>query len=148
MTLITAPWPFAQQGINIMGPLPIGRKQYKFLIVTIDYFTKWIEAEPTKTIIEAKIANFEWKNVVCRFGIPNIIISDNGKYFDNSKFQIFCQDLGIKINYSSLRHPQAKGQIEVMNRSLLKIFKTRPKGANGAQLEELPNVLRGQRGHG
>ena len=69
-----------------MGPLPIGRKQFKFLIVAIDYFTKWVEAEPTAMIIEAKITSFVWKNVVCRFGIPNVIISNNGKQFDNPKF--------------------------------------------------------------
>ena len=50
MTPITTPCPFAQWGIEIMKPLPIGRKQYKFLIVAIDYFTKRVEAEPITTI--------------------------------------------------------------------------------------------------
>ena len=57
-TSTTTPWPFAQWGIDIMGPLPIGRKQYNFLIVTIDYFTKWVEAEPAAMITEAKITSF------------------------------------------------------------------------------------------
>ena len=70
---------FYRYSSNIMGPLPIGRKQFKFLIVTIDYFTKWVEAEPTATIAEAKITSFIWKNIVYRFRIPNIIISDNGR---------------------------------------------------------------------
>ena len=69
-----------------MGPLPIGRKQYKFLIVAIDYFAKWVEVEPIAMITKAKIISFVWKNVVCRFGIPNVIISDIGKQFDNPKF--------------------------------------------------------------
>ena len=73
-----------------MGPLPIGKKQYKFLIVAINYFMKWVEAEPTVTITEAKITSFVWKNVVCRFSIPNVIISGNGKRFNNPKFQKFC----------------------------------------------------------
>ena len=50
MTPITTPWPFAQWGIEIMKALLIGRKQYKFLIVAIDYFTKRVEAEPITTI--------------------------------------------------------------------------------------------------
>ena len=58
MTPITAPWPFVQWGIDIMGPLPIGRKQYKFLIIIINYITKWVEAEPIATITEAKITSF------------------------------------------------------------------------------------------
>ena len=102
---------------------------------------KWVKAEPTTMTTEAKITSFVWKNIVCRFGIPNVIISNNGKYFDNPKFQKFCQDLGIKNHYYSPTHPQANGQIEVTNRSLLKINKTRFDGAKGAWPEELPNIL-------
>ena len=54
---------------------------------------------------------------------------DNGKQFDNFGFQKFCKDLGVKNHYSSLRHPQANGQVEVTNKSLLKIIKTWLEGA-------------------
>ena len=124
-----------------MRPLPIGRKRYKFLIVAIDYFIIWIEAEPTTTITKAKITSFVWKNIICRFDIPNVIISNNGKQFDNPKFWKFCQDLGIKNHYSSPRHPQANNQKEVTNKSLLKIIKTRLEGAKGASPEKLLNVV-------
>ena len=73
-----------------MGPFLVGRMQFRFFNIAIDYFTKWVKAEPVATIIEAKIRSFVWKNIVCRFGIPNTIISDNGKQFDNPKFQKFC----------------------------------------------------------
>ena len=78
MTMITSPWPFAQWGIDIISPLPIGKGQVRFLLVAIDYFTKWVEAEALATITEARIKNFFWKNIICRFGIPLTIISDNG----------------------------------------------------------------------
>ena len=78
MTAITSPWPFSQWGIDIVGPLPIGKGQVRFLLVVIDYFTKWVEAEALATITEARIKNFVWKNIICRFGIPLTIISDNG----------------------------------------------------------------------
>ena len=61
-----------------MGPLPLGKKQVKFLVVAIDYFTKWVEIGPLAVITEARIQHFVWRNLVCRFGIPRIIISDNG----------------------------------------------------------------------
>ena len=77
--MITSPWPFAQWGIDIVGLLPLGKGQVKFLLVAIDYFTKLVEVETLATIMEARIQNFVWKNIICRFGIPLTIISDNGQ---------------------------------------------------------------------
>ena len=78
--------------------------------MAIDYFTKWVEAEPMTSIIEAKVTSFVWENIICKYGVPHVIISNNGKQFDNPKFQKFCHDLGVKNHYSSPRHPQANGQ--------------------------------------
>ena len=88
-----------------MGPLPQGKRQMKFLLVAIDYFTKWIEAEALATIIEAKVQNLVWKNIVYRFRIPRTIISDNGRQFDSHGFKSFSLSLGIKNKYSSPGHP-------------------------------------------
>ena len=60
-----------------MGPFPLRKKQLRFLIIAIDYFTKWVEAELVTTITEANITSFVWKNIICRFGVPHVIISDN-----------------------------------------------------------------------
>ena len=78
LTAISSPWPFAQWGIDIVGPLPQGKGQVKFLLVVINYFTKWVEAEAVAKIMEARIQSFVWKNIICRFRIPLTIISDNG----------------------------------------------------------------------
>ncbi|XP_030924640.1 uncharacterized protein LOC115951610 [Quercus lobata] len=75
------------------------------------------------------------------FGILRMIISDNGRQFDSHGFRSFCSNLGIKNKYSSPRHPQANRQIEVTNRTLLKIIKSRLMGAKGAWPKELPSVL-------
>ncbi|XP_030932161.1 uncharacterized protein LOC115957947 [Quercus lobata] len=75
------------------------------------------------------------------FGIPSTIISDNGRQFDSQGFREFCSSLGIKNQFSSLGHPQANGQTEVTNRTLLKIIKTKLDEAKGAWPEELPIVL-------
>ena len=114
-----------------MGPFPLVVRQLKFLVVGIDYFIKWMEAETLATIMEKNIRNFVWRNIICRYGIPRVIVSDNGKQFDNSAFRDFCSELGIKNHYSSPAHPQANRQVEVTNRSLLKIIKTRFEGAKG-----------------
>jgi hypothetical protein len=70
-----------------------------------------------------------------------VLVSDNGKQFDNPRFRQFSQELGIHNHYSSPGHPQANGQVEVMNRSLLKLIKTRLEGAKGLWPEELPSIL-------
>ena len=62
-----------------MGPLPQGKKQVRFLLIVIDYFTKWVEAEALATITKAKVRSFVWKSIVCRFRIPRTIILDNGR---------------------------------------------------------------------
>ena len=112
-----------------------------FLLIAINYFTKWVEAEALATITVAKVQNFVWKNIVCRFEIPRKITSNNGRHFDSHRFRSFCTNLGIKNKYSSLGHPQANGQTEVINRTMLKIIKTQLVGAKKAWPEELPSVL-------
>ena len=124
-----------------MGLFLMAIRQLKFLVVGIDYFTKWVEAEALATISKKNIRNFVWRHIICRYGIPKVLISDNEKQFDNSAFKDFCSELGIKNHYSSSAHPQANGQVEVTNQSLLKIIKTRLEGAKGIWPDKLPSVL-------
>ena len=141
LTPMMAPWPFAQWDLVIMGPFPIGTRQMKFLVVGTDYFTKWVEAEALASITQHNVKNFVWKNIVCRFGVPRVLVSDNGRQFDNALFKDFCEHFGIQNHYSSPAHLQANGQAEVANRSLLKIIKTRLEGAKGVWPDKLPGVL-------
>ena len=82
-----------------------------------------------------------WKNIVCRFGVLKVLLSDNGRQFDNTLFRDYCAHFGIQNHYSSPAHSQANGQAEVANRSLLKIIKSRLEGVKGVWLDELPGVL-------
>ena len=104
-------------------------------MVGIDYFTKWVEAEALATITEKNVRRFVWRNIICRYEIPRVLVSDNNAFRD------LCSKLGIKNHYSSPAHPQADGQVEVTNRSLLKIIKTRLEGAKGIWLDKLPSIL-------
>ncbi|GJQ91605.1 reverse transcriptase domain-containing protein [Tanacetum coccineum] len=79
LTPITAPWLFYKWGIDIAGPFPEGPGKVKFLIVALDYFTKWIEAKAVATITGNQVKTFVWDNIVCRFSLPREIISDNGQ---------------------------------------------------------------------
>ena len=68
----------------------------KFLVVGIDYFTKWVEAEPLANITQQNIKNFVWKNILCRFGLPKVLVSDHGRQFDNTTFKDFVRTLEFK----------------------------------------------------
>ena len=113
----------------------------KFLVVGINYFTKWVEAEPMVRIIEQNVRKFAWKNVICRFGILRVLILNNERQFDNTPFRDFCKQLGIRNHYSLPFHPHVNGKVEVANRSLLKIVKTRLEGVKGIWPDELSSVL-------
>ena len=141
LTSVTSPWPFQQWGLDILGPLPIGKGQCKFIIVAVDYFTKWAEAEPLAPITEQKIRNLVWRSIICRFGIPRALVSNNGKQFDNPKFRDFCAKLRIKNYYSSLVNPQSNGQAEVTIRTLKAALKTKLEDLKGKWAEYLPEVL-------
>ena len=77
----------------------------KFLVVGIDYFTKWVKAEPLANITQQIVKNFVWKNIVCGFGMSKVLVSDNGRQFDNTLFKDFCAHFGIQNHYSSTAHP-------------------------------------------
>ena len=134
-------WPFAQWSLDILGHFLIGTRQMKFLVVGIDYFIKWVEEEPLASITQQNVKNFVWKNIMCRFRVPRVLVSDNRRQFDNALFKKICEHFGIQNHYSSPTHPQANGQAEIANRSLLKIIKTCLEGAKGVWPDELPGVL-------
>ncbi|GKB23730.1 reverse transcriptase domain-containing protein [Tanacetum coccineum] len=141
LTPITAPWPFYKWGIDIAGPFPEGPGKVKFLIVAMDYFTKWIEAKAVATITGNQVKKFVWDNIVCRFGLPGEIVSDNGKQFSDNPFKDWCDKLNITQRFASVKHPQSNGLVERANRSLGEGIKARLGEGNKNWIEELPHVL-------
>ncbi|KAL0439549.1 UNVERIFIED_CONTAM: hypothetical protein Slati_2437900 [Sesamum latifolium] len=132
LTTMLSPCPFMQWGVDIVGPFPLAVGQRKFLLVAIDYFTKWVEAEPLARITEGEVMKFIWKNIVCHFGIPREIISDNDRQFQGRR---------IQERFTIMAHPQANGQVEVTNRILVQGLKRRLERVGGNWTEELTSVL-------
>ena len=73
-------------------------------MVSIDYFTKWIEVEPLANIMDVDVKMFVWKNVVTWFEIPHTLISNNGLQFDSKAFRRYCCDMGISNRYFTLAY--------------------------------------------
>nr|GEV59086.1 reverse transcriptase domain-containing protein [Tanacetum cinerariifolium] len=105
LTPITTPWPFYKWGIDIAGPFPEGPRKVKFLIVAMDYFTKWIEAKAVATITGNQVKKFVWDNIVCHFGLLGEIVLDNGKQFSDNPFKDWCENLNITQRFALMKHP-------------------------------------------
>ncbi|KAK4410118.1 hypothetical protein Sango_0084800 [Sesamum angolense] len=100
-----------------------------------------VEAEPLAKISEKEVIKFLWRNIVCRFGIPRAIISNNGTQFLGNKLKEWCKGLAIKQFFTSVSNPQVNGQTKVTNRTILQHLKTRLGTAKRAWVDELPSVL-------
>lgn len=84
---------------------------------------------------------FVWNNIVYRCGILYRIISDNGKQFVENSFKSWCKELEIKQSFTSVVHPQANGQVEVTNRTIVLGLKTKLDQAKGEWIQYLPHIL-------
>ena len=111
--------------MDILGPLPQSARRAKYVRVAIDYFTKWIEAKPLVRITGKEVKKFTWENIVCRFGLPRIIVTDNGTQFVNDPFKKWCEQLHIQQINTAVAHAQANGLVEAANKSLMNGIKTR-----------------------
>ena len=117
----------------------VGNKKY--LLVCTDYFTKWVEIEPLANIRDVDVKRFIWKNIITRFGVPYVLISDNGLQFNSKAFRKYCSDLGINNRYSTPAYPQGNGLAEAINKVIVNGLKKRLEDTKGKWIEELPHVL-------
>ena len=102
---MSSPWPFYKWGIDIVGPSPLATGQRKFILVATYYFTKWEKTETYAQIKATQLMQSVQKNIVCRFGVPHSIISNNGPQFISKPFQQFCIEYRIKNVYFTPRYP-------------------------------------------
>ncbi|XP_057808571.1 uncharacterized protein LOC131023046 [Salvia miltiorrhiza] len=141
MGVMYAVCPFDKWGIDIVGKLPTAPGGKCFLIVAVDYFSKWVEAEAVAKIDEVTVERFIWRNICCRYGVPRIIVSDNGTQFTGQTIEDFCDRMDITQHFVSVAHPQANGQVELANRSICEGIKKRLNQSKRKWVEELDTVL-------
>ncbi|WOG87731.1 hypothetical protein DCAR_0206962 [Daucus carota subsp. sativus] len=111
--------------MDLVGPLPKCSGQKQFLIVAIDYFTKWVEAKPLARIREVEVIHFFMESIVFRFGVPRIIVTDNGSQFTGKDFEEALAQLKISHIKSLVAYPQANGQVEITNKAIMQGIKKR-----------------------
>jgi hypothetical protein len=102
-------------GLDLLGPLPPAQGNLKYVVVAVEYFSKWIEAKPLATITSVTVQKFFWQNIVCRFCVSKAITVCNGTQFDDETFKDFCDRISTNIHFASVRHPESNGLVERAN---------------------------------
>ena len=91
------------RGIDVIGPIePKASNGHRFILVAIDYFTKWVEEVTFKSVTKKVVVDFIHFNIICRFVIPKVIISDNAANLNSHLMQEVCYQFKIE-NQNSLR---------------------------------------------
>lgn len=124
-----------------MGPLLMAVGRVKFYIVAVDYFTKWAEASLLATITEQQCRRFVWKQIVCRFGLPEHLITDNARQFEARPWVEFCKMYAIRHTTSFVAYPQANGQAENLIRTIMDGLKKCMLAFGTSWAENLPYIL-------
>ena len=116
--------PFNQWGLDIIGEIiPHSSKQHRYILMATDYFTKWVEAVPLKTVNSENITEFIDQFIITRFGLPTALMFDNASYFSGNAMTEFALKRGFKLNYSANYYPQGNGLAESTNKNLIRIIK-------------------------
>ena len=113
--IVSQPWHTI--GIDIMEPFPPTPRQKRFLLVIVDYFTRWVELFALRQTTATHMTNIVVDEIVCPYGVPRYILSDNGPQFVSQLFNTICNSLDISRKLTANYHPQSN-MTEHVNRTL------------------------------
>ena len=123
LNVISSPWPFAMWGMDVIGPIePKASNGHRFILVAIDYFTKWVEASSYANVTRNVVIKFVKNNLICRYGLPNKLITDNGTNLNNKGMKELCDKFKIEHHNSSPYRPKMNGAVEAANKNIKKII--------------------------
>src|ERR1044071_1669824 len=109
---------FQRWGIDIVGPLLMTEDGNRYIIVAINYFSKWTEARPLRHANAILVATFIYEEIICRYRPPTVIQSDQDTHFINQVIKQLTERFRIKHSISSAYHSQSNGLVERFNRTL------------------------------
>jgi transposase InsO family protein len=115
--------PFLKWGIDFMTCHPHSAGGHGYIIVAIDYFTKWVEAMPTFDNTGKTASLFIFNHVIARFGVPQAIVTDHGSHFRNFMVFKLTEKLGLRHDNSMPYYPQANGQVKAINKVLITMLR-------------------------
>ena len=123
LNVLSAPWPFSMWGLDVIGPIePKASNGHRFILVAIDYFTKWVEAASYPNVTRNVIQKFIKRDLICRYGLPERIVTDNATNFNNKMMTEMCEQFKIKHHNSVPYRPKMNGAVEAANKNIKKII--------------------------
>jgi hypothetical protein len=124
LVLVKAEAPFQQWGLEFIGEInPHSSAQHKWILTTTYYFTKWVEAIPSKRATDLVVIDFLEDSILSRFGCPRKIVTDNAQAFKSMAMISFCQRYNIVHGHSTTYYPQGNGLAKSSNKSLVNTIK-------------------------
>ena len=120
---LTSPWQFLVWGIDIIRKIsPKSSNGHEYILVAIDYFTKWMEADSYVRLTVAKVAKFMRSHIICQYGVPHELIFDRGVHF-KGEVNTLIQEYGIQHHRSYMYRPQTNGAVEAANKNIKRILR-------------------------
>ena len=120
---LTPPWPFSLWGIDIIGNILLKSSNgHEYILVAINYFTKWVEAASYARLTVVRMAKFIISHIICRYGVPHELIFYRGVHF-RGEVDTLIQEYGIQHHRSSTYKPQTNGAVEVANKNIKRILR-------------------------
>jgi len=123
LNFMSTPWPFSMWGIDVIGAIePKASNGHRFILVAIDYFTKWVKAASYTNVTRGVVVRFKKRELICRYGLPRKIITDNGTNLNNKIMQEMCADFKIQHHNSTPYRPKMNKAVEAVNKNIKKII--------------------------
>ncbi|XP_047267620.1 uncharacterized protein K02A2.6-like [Capsicum annuum] len=139
---ISAPCSFIAWGMDVIGSIePKASNGHRFILLAIDYFTNWV-AKTFKSMTKKAVVAFVHVSIICRFGIPKVIVTDNAANLNSHLMQEVCQQFKIAYQNFTPYHPKANGVVETANKNIKKILRKMIQGSRQWH-EKLPCALLG-----
>ena len=110
-------------GLDAIGPLPKSSGGHLYILAATNYFSKWVEVVPLREVKKETVVNFIQTHLICQYGVPQYIITDNGKPFYNRRMIELCEKFEFKQYNSSMYNAPANGLAEAFNKTLGSLFK-------------------------
>ena len=124
LNAMSSPWPFVAWGMDVIGLIePAASNGHRFILVVNDYFTKWVEVASYKAVMKKVVTDFVRNNLICHFGVPESLITNNGANLNRHLMKEICEQFKITHHNSTSYRPQMNGAVEAANKNIKRILR-------------------------